>query len=218
MRPEAQNPREHYVESLYAREDEGLKAIRERLVTAGRWGVNISANEGRLLQVLMQMNHVKNVVEIVTLFGYSGVWIARALPQDGRLYTIERDHDCIRMARNAFEDCGVSDRVTLLEGEAIDKLKELEKDAPFDMVFIDANKSAYVEYLDWASKCVRKGGLIIADNTLLGGGVAESEKPENLSQRQWSEMRRFNEAIADRRQFLATIIPTWEGLTVAVRV
>ena len=217
MRPEELNPREHYIESLYAPEDPGLRAIRDRLVCAGRWGVNIGANEGKILQFLIRLSGVKKAVEIGTLFGYSAVWIARALPADGHLYTIERDHDCVRMARKAFEECDVTEKVSILEGEAIDKLNELEKLGQFDMVFIDANKSSYYEYLKWATKVVRPGGLIVADNTLLGGGVASDEKPENLSMMQWTEMRKFNQAMADMGEFFATILPTSEGLTIAIR-
>lgn len=211
------NPQQKYVESLYAAEDEGLRAVHERLVTAGRWGVNISANEGRTLQLLIRLIRAEKIVEIGTLFGYSTVWMARALPDQGRLYTIERDLDCARMARKAFEECGVQNKITLLEGEAADKLKDLEDQAPFDMVFIDANKSDYVLYLDWATRFVRSGGLIVADNTLLGGGAALAEKPESLSNRQWTEMRRFNEMISDTNRYFGTILPTGEGLTVAIK-
>lgn len=218
MRPEALNSRESYIQSLYAEEDEGLRAIRDRLVTAGRWGVNIGAAEGRLLQVLIRMIDAKKVVEIGTLFGYSGVWIARALPADGRLYTIERDHDCVRMARKAFEECGVQEKTQILEGDATDKLAAVESEGPFDLVFIDANKSAYVEYLEWATRVVRKGGLIVADNTLLGGVVVENEKPESCSNRQWGEMRKFNELIADSTKYDSVIVPTREGLTVARKI
>lgn len=217
MRPAEQNPQLRYIESLYAKEDDGLRAIRDRLVTAGRWGVNIGANEGKILQILLKTTEVRNAVEIGTLFGYSAVWIARALPADGRLFTIERDSECVRMAKKAFEECGVNDRVTLLEGEAADRLAGIEAEGPFDFVFIDANKSAYVEYLDWCEKHVRPGGLIIADNTLLGGGAALSEKPENLSKRQWEGMRLFNERLADSARFDSTILPTSEGLSVAIK-
>lgn len=209
--------RQKYIENLYAPEDEGLHAVRERLVNAGRWGVNIGANEGKILQLLISMVQAKTVVEIGTLFGYSGVWIARALPADGRLFTIERDHDCVRQAKKAFEDCGVSEKVTQLEGDALDVLAQLADQAPFDVVFIDANKSAYPQYLEWAAKCVRPGGLIIGDNTLLGGHVAEPEKPESLSRAQYTEMRKFNDLIANDPRFFGTILPTDEGLTVAVR-
>jgi predicted O-methyltransferase YrrM len=209
--------RQKYVESLYAPEDEGLRAIRERLVSAGRWGVNIGGNEGKILQLLIELSNASRVVEIGTLFGYSAVWIARALPNDGRLFTIERDHDCVRMAKKAFEECGVADRVTQLEGEALEVLQGLSPAGPFDLVFIDANKSAYPQYLEWAALNVRRGGLILADNTLLGGHVAEPEKPDSLSRAQYNEMRKFNNLIAHDERFTGTILPTDEGLTVAIR-
>jgi caffeoyl-CoA O-methyltransferase len=218
MRAAELNPKDKYIASLYAEEDECLAAIKERLVSADRWGVNIGANEGRMLQLFMKTVGVKKAVEIGTLFGYSGVWIARALPGDGVLHTIERDHDAIRMAKKAFSECGVSERIRLHEGDAIDQLEKIASEGPFDMVFIDANKTSYIEYLDWATRNVRSGGLIIADNTLLGGKVIEDEKPEALSNRQYSVMRSFNEKMADRSKYFSTIMPTAEGLTVAIRL
>ncbi|MES2856083.1 MAG: O-methyltransferase [Bdellovibrionota bacterium] len=212
------NSKERYIGGLYAEEDECLLAVKERLVSAGRWGVNIGANEGRMLQLFMKLIGVKKAVEIGTLFGYSGVWIARGLPADGTLHTIERDHDAIRMAKKAFAECGVSDRVRLHEGDAVDQLEKLVSEGPFDMVFIDANKTSYEEYLDWATRNVRKGGLIIADNTLLGGKVVENEKPEELSNRQYNVMRSFNQKMADSSKYFSTILPTAEGLTVAIRL
>lgn len=216
MRTKELTTRQKYIESLYAPEDDGLRAIRERLVSAGRWGVNIGGNEGKILQLLMKLTNASRVVEIGTLFGYSGVWIARALPAGGRLFTIERDHECVRMAKKAFEECEVLDRVTLVEGDALEALRDLE--GPFDLVFIDANKQAYPQYLDWAALNVRRGGLIVADNTLLGGHVAEPEKPEQLSRAQYTNMRAFNETIAHDERFFGTILPTDEGLTVAIRL
>lgn len=217
MRSAEPTIRQKYVDGLYAAEDEGLRAIRDRLVSAGRWGINIGANEGKILQFLISLSNAKKIVEIGTLFGYSGVWMARSLPADGHLWTIERDHEAVRQARKAFEECGVVEKITQVEGDAIDMLNELSSLGPFDLVFIDANKSAYPQYLEWAAKCVRPGGLIVADNTLLGGHVAESEKPESLSRAQYTEMRRFNDLIANDPRFFGTILPTDEGLTVAIR-
>jgi predicted O-methyltransferase YrrM len=223
MRTHDLSPREKYVESLYTeKEDRDLLSVRERLIAAGRWGVNIGPNEGRILQILLMMIGARKVVEIGTLFGYSTVWMARALMKSGtvekpKLFTIERDHECVRQARRSFEECGVSEIVTTLEGEASDCLYQIKSEGPFDLVFIDANKSAYVEYLEWAWSNVRPGGLIVADNTFLGGGVVEESKPSHLSQNQWSAMRLFNELLSDESRFLATILPTTEGLSIAIR-
>lgn len=218
MRNEAPSVRDQYVEGLYAQEDDVLAAIRNRLEVANRWGVNIGANEGKMLQVLMKSSCVHKAVEIGTLFAYSTIWIARALPEEGVLYTLERDPHCVAMAKLAIKDAKLERCVTLIEGDATEKLKELSVKGPFDFVFIDANKSAYVEYLEWAYQNLRLGGLLIADNTLLGGLVLHEEKPQATSQKQWSEMRRFNEMIADSSKFIGTMFPTSEGLTVAVRV
>ena len=218
MRTIDANPQEIYVEELYAPEDPGLRLIRERLVNAGRWGVNISSREGKILQIFMRLITAERVVEIGTLFGYSGVWLARALPPQGHLYTIERDHECVRMAKKAFADCKVEHQITVLEGEASVKLEELKEKGPFDLIFIDANKSAYLDYLEWSAQNLRQGGLIIADNTLLGGGVAHERKPENLSTRQWEGMRAFNRALADTSRFNSMLFPTTEGLSVAIKL
>jgi predicted O-methyltransferase YrrM len=217
MRKQEPSPRDIYVEDLYAPEDAALKSVRVRLQQAGRWGVNIGAAEGKLLQVLIHMIGARKIVEIGALYGYSGAWMARALPADARLWTIERDPTAATEARKTFADCGVAEKVTLLEGDASEKLHELAKDAPFDMVFIDANKSAYPEYLAWAELNVRKGGLIVADNTLLGGAVLANEKPGAMSAKQWNGMREFNKSIADSSRFASVLLPTVEGLTIAYR-
>ena len=218
MRPIEISPTLSYIENLYASEDVVLQQIRERLVNANRWGVNIGATEGKTLQFLMRLARVEKAVEIGTLFGYSAVWMARALPANGHLYTIERDHESARQAKKAFEDAAVTDKVSLCEGEALDCLANLVSKGPFDLVFIDANKSAYVEYLDWAIANVKTGGLIIADNTLLGGHVIHAEKPESLSNRQYHGMREFNTRLANDKEFISVILPTGEGLSVAIKL
>jgi len=217
MRPNEISPTLHYVESLYASEDLVLRQIRERLVNANRWGINIGASEGKILQFLIQLGRVEKAVEIGTLFGYSAVWMARALPANGHLYTIERDHESARQAAKAFEEANLKNKITLLEGEALDVLATLAPKGPFDLVFIDANKSAYVEYLDWAILNLKPGGLVVADNTLLGGHVIHDQKPEALSNRQYHGMREFNSRLAAQESFVSMILPTAEGLSVAIK-
>jgi len=225
MRAPELDLRSSYVESLYATEDKGLQSIRERLIAAGRWGVNIGANEGRILQILIQLSGAEKIVEIGTLFGYSTVWMARALAgsekgvEGGKhVFTLEKDPACAEQARLSFRECGVEEHVTLFEGDALQSLSTLSSKGPFDLAFIDANKSAYCEYLDWAEINVKRGGLIIGDNALLGGAVLQDEKPQNMSNRQWQQMRKFNERLADRNKFNATMLPTSEGLSVAIRL
>ena len=122
MRLDQPSARDIYVNKLYANEDQGLTRLRARLMAAGRWGVNIGPMEGKILQLLIAMNHVKSIVEIGTLYGYSTVWMARALPPDGHLHTLEKDPQAAAEARRTFTDCGVSNRITLYEEEALQAL------------------------------------------------------------------------------------------------
>lgn len=218
MRTDAVTLTALYIESLTAETDAGLLKIEANLRAAGRWGVNIGPNEGRLLALLTRLSAARRAVEIGTLYGYSAVWLARALPADGRLWTLERDPASAATARQSFADCGVADKITLLEGEANERLRELESSGPFDLVFVDANKSAYPEYLDWAERNLRLGGLLIADNVFLGGAVFSSTKPENVSLRQWQGMRAFNERLMKGGNFRSAFVPTSEGLLVGIKV
>jgi caffeoyl-CoA O-methyltransferase len=217
MRSPENSSLEKYVADLYAPEDAGLLDIRRRLQEGGRDGVQIGPVEGKILQILIRMNSVKKAVEIGTLYGYSAVWIARALPDDGHLFTFEKDPVAIAQARLSFANCELSQKVTLVEGDAAVTLPKLQG-PPFDMIFIDARKSAYFEVLDWAKANIRKGGLIVADNTFLRGAVAGSERPERVSASQLTEMRKFNEALADPEHFCSVILPTTEGLSVAIKL
>lgn len=218
MRKDSNSTVAAYIEGLAASDDVGLQSVEARLRDAGKWGINIGPNEGRFLSLLVKMSGARRAVEIGTLYGYSTVWLARALPADGKLWTIERDPESAAAARQTFSECGVESRVTLLEGEASEKLAELSRQAPFDLVFIDANKSAYLDYLEWAEKNLRSGGLVIADNIFLGGGACLDEKPVNLSLKQWQGMREFNRRLMNGSEFTSAIVPTSEGLLVGVRV
>lgn len=217
MRNETNSLLTTYIESLAASDDPGLRSIEERLRAAGKWGINIGPNEGRLLSLLTHLSGARKAVEIGTLYGYSTVWIARSLAEGGRLWTIERDPVCAAAARQGFMDCGVDECISLLEGEASERLTELTAEAPFDLVFIDANKSAYPDYLDWAEKNLRPGGLVIADNVFLGGATCEETKPAHVSQKQWQAMRDFNHRLMKGGAFLPAFIPTSEGLLIGMR-
>ncbi len=169
--------------------------------------------------MLMVLHNVRTVVEIGTLAGYSALWMARALPPlEGHLYTINKDPDHIRLARHFISQSEVAERITMLEGPARDMLPTLNDKGPFDMVFIDADKPSYNEYLDWAEEHVRKFGLVVADNTLLFGAIGLDAPPDDMTPGAWNGMRRFNERLADDTRYFSTLIPTLEGLTVAIKL
>lgn len=215
--PRTPHPALDYIRTLYAPEDTLLARIRAALTDLNR-GWQIGAEEGRLLQMLMRLHGAKRVVEVGTLLGYSAIWMARALPEGGHIITLEKDADHARLARGFIAESDVAERITLMEGDANTNLGTLSTEAPFDMLFIDADKPGYNAYLDWAEQNIRQGGLIVADNTLLFGAAWQEKAPEGTAPSTHAAMRRFNARLADRRKYDATMIPTEEGLTVAVKL
>jgi predicted O-methyltransferase YrrM len=210
-------PKLKYIRKLYAAQDGLLLAINGELEKR-KIAIQIGPEEGKLLQLLIAMHGVKTIVEIGTLAGYSAIWMARALKADGHIYTINKDPEHIKMAERFFSECECHERITQLEGDAHIVLPGLEEKGPFDMVFIDADKISYPAYLDWAEKNVRKGGLIVADNTFLGGSVLLESPPKDIAPTTWKNMRLFNKRLADKSKYNATIIPTSEGLSVAIKL
>ncbi len=206
-----------YIRKLYAPQDKLLADINAALKQINM-EIQIGAEEGKLLQLLIKTVQVKTIVELGTLAGYSTIWMARALPVGGQIYTVDNEPEHVALARGFFAQSDVKDRITSLEGDAVDVLKELSTKGPFDMMFIDADKIHYPDYLDWAEKNIRKGGLIVGDNTLLFGTVALDAPPQGIAPATWKNMRRFNERLADSSKYLSTLIPTQEGLTVAIKL
>ncbi|MEZ4256713.1 MAG: class I SAM-dependent methyltransferase [Polyangiales bacterium] len=142
----------------HAPHDDGLEWA---FTAPGREGVpaiQLAHNEGKTLALLIQLSRAKKVVEVGTLVGYSGIWIARALPPGGHLWTLELDPKHAAIARKNFERAGVADRVTVVEGPASESLAGLSSEGPFDAVFIDADKGRYPEYGAWATKHLREAG------------------------------------------------------------
>ena len=150
---------ERYITELFAPEDAILTAIRERHVALGLPPILISPDEGKLLHVLLRAVGATRVLEIGALAGYSGVWLARALPRHGRLTTIERDPRHAALARRSYAEAGLGDRVELIEGAALAVVPTL---APgFDDVFVDADKEPLAQYFDWSVRLLRAGGLLL---------------------------------------------------------
>ncbi len=159
---------------LFAPEDDALRAA----LTAGREAdmpaIQISPLQGRLLQVLATACGARKILEIGALAGYSSIWLARALPSDGRLISLEMSEKHAGVARASLSRAGLSDRAEVRVGPAIEALPTLVDEAPFDLVFIDADKPGYPAYLDWALKLTRPGSIIVADNCIRGARHYES--------------------------------------------
>ncbi len=160
---------EQRITQLFAAEDEGLQHALAAAKDAGLPPIQISPIQGKFLLLLATMCNARNILEIGSLAGYSGIWLARALPADGRLITLEMDPKHAEVVRNSFASAGVGDRTEVRVGKALDTLPTLASEAPFDLVFIDADKPPYPQYLEWALRLTRPGSIIVADNTIRNG-------------------------------------------------
>jgi caffeoyl-CoA O-methyltransferase len=202
---------ERYVTELFAAEDETLQKIRARHADTELPPINVSPEEGKLLYLLLLMVQAKRVLEIGTLGGYSGVWLARALPADGKLTTIEKDPRHARIAREGFRAAGLEQRVELIEGAALEVLPKLTPG--FDAVFIDADKEPLPAYFDWGMRLLRSGGLLLCDNAFFhGAAVNEDDRSGNAL-----GVRAFNKLAAGDPRLVATIIPVRDGLVVGLK-
>jgi caffeoyl-CoA O-methyltransferase len=162
----------------FAPEDAELRTANDRAQAAGLPPIQISPLQGKLLQVLAAAAGARKILEIGALAGYSGAWLARALPADGKLITLEVSAKHAEVVRETFAAAGVADRAEVRVGPALETLPTLASEAPFDLVFIDADKGNYPAYLDWAVKLSRPGTIIVADNVIRGGRVFQSPPPD----------------------------------------
>ncbi len=201
-----------YIRDLYAKETKHLQHIRES-TTGKNDGIYIYPEEGKLLQLLIKMNNIKTIVEIGTLSAYSANWMLNAIPEDGKIYTFEYDEIRAEQSRKNIKD----DRIELIFGKALETLPSIENKAPFDMIFIDANKSGYANYLTWAEKNIKKGGLIVADNTLLFDAVWDKNTTERVSKNAIKSMQEFNLRLADESKYTSLLVPTEEGFSIAIK-
>jgi caffeoyl-CoA O-methyltransferase len=212
---EKESKRRRYLDETFGKETEVIKRVREHSLSLGREGMQLSPHEGQLLQSLVRWTGVKKILELGTLHGYSALWMASALPEGGHLWTVEKDSTRASAARGFFDQSPQAAIITLLQGDFETQYELLEAEAPFDLLFIDANKSAYYRALQWGETVVRKGGFIVADNSFLFGGVYGEQISERWSPSVAENMRQLNSRLADPELYQGSLIPTSEGLTVS---
>jgi predicted O-methyltransferase YrrM len=186
---------DHYIDELFAPEDEALLEAVAEAARAGLPPIQVSPNQGKLLYLFAKLIGAQRILEIGTLAGYSAIWLARALPQDGRLITLEADNRCADVAAGSIQRAGLTGKVEIIRGDARETLAAvIEKtDRPFDLVFLDADKVAYPFYYDLFMRRVRSGSLILADNVVRAGTVL-APRPDDPSA---AAARRFNRLIAE---------------------
>lgn len=196
-----------YTNQVHAGHDAALDAAFSAPDAAGMPAIQVGMSEGRLLELLARLVGARAVVEIGTLAGYSALRMARALPADGRLWTIESEPSHAEVARKVIDDAGLGDRVEVVVGEALSRLPELAEKGPFDLVFIDADKDNYEHYGAWALDNLQSGGLIVADNAFLFGKLmADDERARG--------MRRFHELVAAR--CASVCVPSPDGMVIGI--
>jgi predicted O-methyltransferase YrrM len=205
-----------YIENLFAPQDEALEAAVRESQRAGLPQIHVSPNEGKLLQLLAELAGARRILEIGTLGGYSAINLARGMAEDGRLISLEIDERHAEVARQNVERAGLAERVEIRVGDARELLARIaeSEEGPFDLVFIDADKGGYPDYLEWALRLSRPGSLILGDNTIWGGAIID---PQDESTRAIHE---FNEKIAVDPRLSAIVLPLMresivDGLAIA---
>jgi len=197
---------DNYLAGLLVAPDTALDAALEASTTAGLPPINVSPTHGKLLHLLATMQGARLILEIGTLGAYSTIWLARALPADGRLITLEADSKHADVARANIVRAGLEGIVELRLGKALDTLPQIaaEKNGPFDLIFIDADKQNIPRYFDWALRLSRSGTLIVVDNVVRGGAVVDAATEDTNVQ----GVRQFLDIVAREPRVSATAIQT----------
>ncbi len=196
------------LERVHAPHDEALRRAFEAPEAHGMPAIQVAPSEGKLLGLILRLAGARKVVELGTLAGYSAIRMARALPEDGKLYTIELDPKHAEVARANIEAAGLAARVEVRVGPGLAVLAELSALGPFDAVFLDADKGGYPEYARWAAQHLRLGGVLLADNSYFFGQLLQDEPSARA-------MRAFHEQLP--AHFDSVCIPTPDGLVLAIR-
>jgi predicted O-methyltransferase YrrM len=210
---------DRYFADLLVGPDAALDAALRNSAEAGLPAINVSPTQGKLLHLLARAVAARRILEIGTLGGYSTIWLARALPGDGKLITLESESKHVQIARANLSRAGLDQLVDVVHGKAIETLPRLldERRGPFDLVFIDADKPATAEYFQWSLRLARRGSVIVVDNVVRGGAVIDAASADESVQ----GVRRFNAMLAGEKRVSATAVQTvgskgYDGFAVAV--
>jgi predicted O-methyltransferase YrrM len=215
---EVWNAVDSYITNMLVGSDAALDAALQASADAGLPPIAVAPNQGKLLHLLALASRARSILEIGTLGGYSAIWLARALPSDGRLITLEADPKHAEVAQANIDRAGLADVVDIRLGVALDTLSKLAAEAagPFDLVFIDADKPSTPEYVSWVLRLSRPGSLIVIDNVVRDGTVADPASDDASVQ----GMRRAIELLASDLRVTATALQTvgtkgYDGLAIA---
>ena len=208
-----------YVSEMLVLSDKALDGALEASTDSGLPPIAVAPNQGKFLMLLAKSIEARNILELGTLGGYSTIWLARALPEGGRVVTLEAMPRHAEVARSNFKHAGLADMIDLRLGKALDILPKLavEKREPFDFIFIDADKENIPEYFTWSLKLARRGSMIIVDNVVRDGAIIDPKRMSHSVR----GVRRFNDMLKTEKRVSATTIQTvgvkgYDGFTLAL--
>ena len=205
-----------YLDQAFGLKEPLLQKIQMAVKAENVQYMQVSAHEAKILQFLTQISKAKKVVEIGTLYAYSTFHIAKALPAGGRIWTVDHNSQRHKNSQKILKNSPIAKKIIWKCGPALEQLKLLEPLAPFDMIFIDADKQAYLKYLNWAEKHLKKEGLLAADNTFLFGAVYGQAKRKSKTET-IKIMQKFNKRLSNSKLWKGALIPTEEGMTVSIK-
>src|SRR5436190_5512184 len=214
--PETWTAVDDHITGLLLPADPALDAAQEAARAAGLPPISVSAAQGKFLHLLARIHGARRILEIGTLAGYSTIWLARALPDDGRLITLEFDPKHAEIARRNVARAGVAAKVDIRVGRAIDALPTLGPEGPFDLIFIDADKPSTIDYFHWAMKLSRRGTVIVVDNVVRDGKLVNPAGDESAE-----AMHAFMASLGPDTRVSATALQTvgtkgYDGFVVAI--
>ncbi|SIS60295.1 O-methyltransferase [Salimicrobium flavidum] len=202
-----------YIDHVFQPEDDVLEEVKRSITEHGMPEISVSPSAGKLLTMLVQMNGAEKVLEIGALGGYSGICLARGFGDRGELVSLELKESFAEVARENLKKAGFGSQVSYLTGPALEGMETLQaREERFDFFFIDADKGNYANYLEGCLPIAKSGAIIVADNVLARGSVAdESVEPKSYTE----DMRKFNQLVADHPELESILIPIGDGLTVS---
>lgn len=213
------NPKSYdYIEKLAPSEPALMKKARENSEKLGLGGISISSTEAQIIKFHLTDIHPLKVVEIGTLTGLSALHILDILPTAGKLFTLEKSVEHAKLAEEVLISAIKENRCQIIVGDARESLIQLTSQGPFDAVFVDGNKAAYLDYFNWAVENTRLGGLIFVDNVFLAGAVWGGETNQRFNSKQIEAVQKMNEKALQSTNLKAVIVPTEEGLLIAKKI
>lgn len=207
-----------YIEKLSENESPDKVAARKNSESLGLEAISLSKAEAQILQFLVMMTGAEKVVEIGTLTGLSALYILDCLKTNGQLWTLEKSPEHAALAKTVLSQYIEKNQCRILIGDAKIELEGLKKEGPFDAIFIDGNKAAYLDYFQWAVINVKVGGVIVADNVFLAGAVWGDTSTQKFSEKQVKVVNEMNRMAFADKNLKSVVLPTEEGLLVCKKI